>query len=316
MRLPSLARAATFLLASLSAASALGQDNSAAVEALFKQGKQLAASGMFAEACPKFLASYNLEHRVGTLLNLADCYERNGQIASAWARFVEARTLAARLDQPERVEFATQHAAALEPRRSMLTIVVPHLDAGLIVKRDGIVVDAAALGVPVPVDGGAHAIEATAPGKTARTESVSVKAEGDNQTYKLAPLPDAPLQEANAGDAARSGKMRPRAVLGLAVAGAGVIASGIGAYFGVTALSKNSDSAPYCNVGGVKDNCYGMGVTLRNDAVNDATISTVLLSAGVAAVIGGIVLWITTPSSDNAATVGFYGRELRVGASF
>src|SRR5262245_1002113 len=49
------------------------QDTSAVVESLFNEGKRLAAAGSYSEACPKFLASYNLEHRTGTLLNLADC---------------------------------------------------------------------------------------------------------------------------------------------------------------------------------------------------------------------------------------------------
>ena len=51
-------------------AFAQGTDNSAAVEALFTEGKRLEGEGRFAQACPKFLASYNLEHRVGTLVNL------------------------------------------------------------------------------------------------------------------------------------------------------------------------------------------------------------------------------------------------------
>jgi hypothetical protein len=316
MRTAALIISVLLLTASPGAAPARADDNAATVEALFRQGKQLAAAGRFAEACPKFLASYNLEHRVGTLLNLADCYEKNGQIASAWARFVEARALAARNNQLERVDFATQHATALEPRRSMLTIVVPHPDPGLAVKRDGTAVDAAVLGVPVPVDGGVHTIEATAPGKTARTDSVTVKAEGDNQTYTLAPLADAPQDATGRAGEESSGKMKPRAIVGLTIASAGVVAAGIGAYFGATALSKNSDSGPYCNVGGVKDNCWGPGVSLRNDAVSDATISTVLLSAGAAAMVGGVVLWMTTPSSKNAATLGFDGRTLRVGATF
>src|SRR5437763_1990631 len=94
------------------AAPARAQDNSAAVEALFNEGKRLSAEGKIALACPKFLASYNLEKRLGTLLNLADCYEKNAQLASAWARFVEARTLAARANQQERADYATQHAKA------------------------------------------------------------------------------------------------------------------------------------------------------------------------------------------------------------
>jgi hypothetical protein len=296
---------------------ARAQDNSAAVESLFDEGRKLAATGDYAAACPKFLASYNLEHRVGTLLNLADCYERNGRVASAWARFVEARALAARSNQQERVDFAAQHAADLEPRRSMLTILVPNPSRGLVVKRDGVVVDEAVFGVAVPVDGGSHTIEATAPDKEPLTDSLTLRPESDSQTYTLPALADIPKEIPAAGDAAtQPGGTNARAIVGLTLAGVGVVGAGIGAYFGVAALSKNSDSTPYCNVGGMKDNCWGPGVTYRNDAVSDATISTVLVSVGAAAIVGGVVLWITTHGSSATATIGIDGRMVRVAVSF
>jgi hypothetical protein len=313
MRLFSFAVPGTMLVVSLCARLAHAQDNSAAVEALFRQGKELVASGRFAEACPKFLASYNLEHRVGTLLNLADCYEKNGQIASAWARFVEARALAARDNEVERVDFATSHAAALEPRRSTLTIVVPRPDPGLVVTRDGIVVDAAVLGVAVPLDGGTHTIEATAPGKVARTDSISIKPESDRQTYEVPPLADLRAKATVPPVEERSG-VRPRIAVGLAIVGTGAVAVGIGAYFGATALSKNSESQKYCYAG--TNNCWGQGVSLRDDAVNDATISTVLVATGAAAFVGGLVLLVTTPSSKNATAAWFDGQTLHVGGTF
>src|SRR5436309_1887312 len=86
---------------STSCRPAFAQDNSALVESLFEEGKKLAAAGNYTDACPKFLASYNLEHRTGTALNLADCYEKSGQLASAWARFVEVATVAERAGQIE-----------------------------------------------------------------------------------------------------------------------------------------------------------------------------------------------------------------------
>ena len=81
MRQP-LLRAAPFALAALTCAAfgprpAHADDNSAAVESLFSEGRSLMAAGKVAEACRSALASYTLEHRVGTLLSLADCYEQN-----------------------------------------------------------------------------------------------------------------------------------------------------------------------------------------------------------------------------------------------
>jgi hypothetical protein len=309
--------AAISLLLSAAASTARAQDNSAAVEALFSEGKKLMAEGKVADACPKFLASYTLEHRVGTLLNLADCYEKNKQFASAWARFVEAKTLASRNNQTERANYAAQHAAAIESRRSTLSIVVDHPPPGLVVKRDGVVVDAAVYGVLVPIDGGAHTIESSASGKISKTETVTVGAEGDKKTYAVPALVDAPKVAPDLPPPdIRSRGMSTRAIAGLAIAGGGVLAAGVGAFFGATALSKKSDSSPYCNVGGVKDDCYGQGVSLRSDAVSDATLSSVLVGVGAAAVVGGVVLWLTAPSANMTATVGFDGRILRLRGTF
>jgi hypothetical protein len=301
--------------------TARADDNSAVVEQLFADGKKLMAAGKVAEACPKFLASYNLEHRVGTLLNLADCYEQNKQFATAWARFIEARTLATRSNQPERADYANKHAALLEPRRSMLAVVADASLPGLVVRLDGALVDPAVYGVPVPVDGGRHTIEATATGKTAANGSVIVAPEAEQKTYTLPQLVDAPVAALAstapvAGAPASSGHLTTRAIAGLTVAGVGVVMVGIGAYFGVAALGKKSDSGPYCGSDGQANDCFGAGVGLRNDAVSDATVSSVLVGVGAAAIVGGGIVWLTAPSSKAPTTLGFDGHMLRLGGSF
>src|SRR3954465_9465866 len=68
--------------------------NRAAAEALFNQGRDLMTAGKFVEACPKFEASQQLDPGLGTMLNLAECYEKTGRTASAWAEYREAIPLA------------------------------------------------------------------------------------------------------------------------------------------------------------------------------------------------------------------------------
>ena len=48
-------------------------------EALFRDGKELMKQGKVAEACTAFEGSERTEHSLVTLMNLADCREKNGQ---------------------------------------------------------------------------------------------------------------------------------------------------------------------------------------------------------------------------------------------
>lgn len=325
----------SFILASILVTAALvapiarAQDNSATVEALFNEGKRLKDQGNFSEACPKFLASYNLEKRLGTLLNLADCYERNGQLASAWARFVEAHTAALRANQDERAKFAADHASALEPKLSKLAVAVSKPVAGLVVKLDGAIVDPGAYRVSLAADAGTHKVEAQAPDKKPWSAEVIVGANGDKKTLEVPELEDLPKADAGQADAtmpraapdapveAKSGGMSARGITGLVIAGVGVVGLGVGAYFGVTALGKKSDSSPFCGQNGAGPNdCNAQGVALRSDAMSAGTISTVFIVAGGVATVAGLVVFLTAPSSKAKAAVGFDGRMLTLGGAF
>src|SRR5579859_4583015 len=66
----------------------------ARAEALFNEGVKLMESGQLGEACPKFAASQKLVRGIGVTLYLAECYERAGKTASAWAQFRLAESLA------------------------------------------------------------------------------------------------------------------------------------------------------------------------------------------------------------------------------
>jgi len=305
---------------------ALAQDNSVAVVALFNEGKQLMAQGKVAEACPKFLASYTLEARIGTLMNLANCYEQNGQNASAWAKYTEAISIATKQGEKDRADFAREHAAALEPKLSKVTIVANAPPPGLEVKKDGVAINSATYGLALPMDPGDHKIEATAPGKKAWATTINVGKIGDKKSVTIPALEDdskptpavvappvatpptaptetkvdpLPKTEAPPADSPHESKGISRKTVGIIVAGVGVASVGVGSIFGISALGKKSDSDAHC----VGNNCDAIGTQLREDGRSAGTLSTVFVGVGLAAVAGGVVLWATAPSSSSAVSV-------------
>src|SRR5262249_5193293 len=115
--------AAAVAAALLLPAPARAEGENAAAEALFQQAKTLKDQGKWAEACPKFAASYKLETGLGVLMHLPDCEEHTNRIASSWAHWSEAVELAAKTGD-KRLEFATSRRDALTKRLPMIRVDV------------------------------------------------------------------------------------------------------------------------------------------------------------------------------------------------
>jgi tetratricopeptide (TPR) repeat protein len=91
-------------------------------DALFQEGRRLLEAGEVATACPKFEESQRLDPGLGTLLNLANCYERTERLASALAAFRSAEEGARAAGDRTREREASDRARALESRVSRVTI--------------------------------------------------------------------------------------------------------------------------------------------------------------------------------------------------
>jgi Flp pilus assembly protein TadD len=71
-------------------ADQLSAEKKAAAETLFEDGKRLKKEGNFLEAARKFEQVQKLDPGIGTLLHLAESYERAGFFASAHSGFMAA----------------------------------------------------------------------------------------------------------------------------------------------------------------------------------------------------------------------------------
>src|SRR5882672_5018849 len=92
----------------------------AAAEALFREGRAAAQRGEWETACPKLRESQRLDPAAGTLLNLADCEQHRGKVATAWQLF--RQVVESLPESDERVPLAKHRAADLEKRLPHLTI--------------------------------------------------------------------------------------------------------------------------------------------------------------------------------------------------
>ncbi|MGK3992274.1 hypothetical protein [Sorangium sp. So ce1024] len=285
------------LTAALSGPRAARAEDKAGAVALFREAGALVDAGQPALACPKYEESLRLYDSVNTRYFLADCYERTGKMASAWAHFLEVAARVHATGDRAKEAKARERAAAVQPKVSRLTVVVEAASTqGLEVKRNGAPVGPGQWGVPMPVDAGTHVIEASAPGKRTWTTQVEVKPDGATSTLVVRALQDDPAS----GDA--GGASDGRRTLALVTAGAGLVTVGVGTALGLAAKSRFDESRPFCN----GDRCDQRGMDIRDSAVARANVATVVFGVGLAAIAGGGVLWLTanTQGSTRSASIG------------
>ncbi len=161
----------------------------AAAEALFREGRRDMERRDPAAACKKFAESQRLDPAPGTLLNLAECEEAQGRLASAWTQ------LRAALDQfparDPRRPLAQRRVQALEPRVPKLTVRLPSdAPAGARVRRDEVELGPASLAIALPVDPGKHLVVLEAPGRASGRLEVTLQ---EGQHLDVVALPGAPV---------------------------------------------------------------------------------------------------------------------------
>lgn len=309
--------------ASMPALAQPSPDTRAAAAALFEEGRKLAAEGKHADACPKLEESQKMDPGTGTLYYLSDCYEKIGRTMSAWVGFRDVAAQALSAGNSEREKVARGRVATLEPQLMRLKIVVRPDPGSLSVTRDGAVMSPGVFGTAIPLDPGAHVINATAPGKETWESKIVLKDPGQTVVIEVPPLLDkkpgaaavAVVDKASSGPQSTlatgsnavvvppdqpspRGWQRP---LGITLTGLGAVGLGVGTALGLMAKSTFDDTASHCDT---KTNiCDSDGITQRSSAVSQGNAATGVFIAGAVLAAGGVVLWITAPSHKAAASV-------------
>jgi hypothetical protein len=286
-------------------------ENVAAAKELFDEGLHLMDAGRFTEACAKFAASEANVARISTLLNLGNCYEKTGQLASAWGIYNEATTFAQRTSRPDFEAFAHARIVAIEPKLLRLAVVVDAAAKveGLVVTRDGAAVAEGEWGAAIPVDPGQHHIHATAPKKLPWDSTVTIDQTAPRMTVTVPRLADVPIAPPAppvvppAPPAPVVVVMPPppppsywstQRTLGVTLGGVGVAAMVTGGVVGLVAKGRYSDARAQCT--DAPSVCPASAVDQSNSAYSLATGATVTFVMGAVATAAGAIIFFTAPT--------------------
>jgi hypothetical protein len=291
----------------------------AQAEEYFQLGKAAMARGEYAKACPLFEASKKLEDTLGTLLNLADCHQQAGKVATAWGEFIEAEQRARAAKKDERAVFAHDRAEVLRKKlpRMKLRISPAARVEGLEIRVDGKAVPPEAWDVGVPVDPGKRNVAVSAPGKLPQSVFTTVDpVEGEalvvpvdipvlKDAPKSAPPPSSGPTDAAEIEAVASARARRTA--GYVVSGIGIAGLAVGGVFGGLGLSAMSDERNACKAktcfnDGLPGDTYQKAADARTAAVTDINVAAIGGGVGLCALGVGIYLLATSSPKLPAKT--------------
>lgn len=283
---------------------AADQADRAAAESLLNVGKGLMELGQLEDACEKLEGSLAAYFIGDAALLLAECQERRGLIASAWASYRSAAAGLRKRDDP-RAEATRIKAEELHATVPRLTIVaaatVPHLE----VVRGETVFDDGVLGVGLAVDPGTHHIAARAPGYLPWSGEVTLRpSERKTITIPALALVPAPPEE-TAVSVTRIGPSEHGSwwTAGFATGAAGLLTVGAGAILGGFAAADVDAAEEDETLCGSDLVCTPEGLDTIERADRLAISSTVLLSVGGATMLAGFVMVLVDEPQPAEASV-------------
>jgi hypothetical protein len=308
----SVAASLSMFLAGRASADPTAAERSTA-EALFQQGTDLMAEKRYAPACEKFEGSQQLDPALGTMLRLADCYDRAARSASAWALFREAASFARTRGEADRERMATERAADLEKRLSRLEIRVDRKTAppNLEIQLNGMTVPRATWDTPMPVDPGQVRVSASAPDKTGWSTTLQIGPGQDVRTVEIPTLVTKPrgdtheIGAAATTAAATDGQGGARTTLrsvGYVAGSLGIAGLAVGGLLTFKAHDANQQSLSQCRFDD-PNACTAQGKEQRDRAKALGDGATIVFVASTAVLAGGIVLLLSSRGTEPHAPV-------------
>lgn len=269
-------------------------------------------AGRYETGCKAIAESHRIEPKPGALFTLAICESRWGHVATAFAHFGDYLALHEQLTpeqkvrQGERPKVAKQEREKLAPLVPELALSLPPgAPAGTVVKRDGRVVDGAALGVSVPVDPGEHVVSTQAPGGPVQEARIQL-AHGEKKRMEL--------QVSGAAAPSADGTSSRRTAV-FAAGGIGVAGLVLGGVTGALTLGKKSVVREHCGSRiGLSDEtaCDKTGMEAADSASTTGLVSTIGFGVGLAGLGAAAVLYLTEPKQSDT-TAHATSRGIRAG---
>lgn len=302
---------AVLLLCATAAAADTG------AEAAFSRGREMLKVGKYAEACEAFEESQRLRPRADTQFNIALCSEQLGKLATALALH---RQLAQTFDTASRRAKSAELAAQLEPRVPRLKILVG--EARKRTRRPPPELEVRVNGGRItnyndlPIDLGMNSVTAIAPGFLDWSGQVSAEEEAAPVTITI-DLERDPDAKAGVGpadpDPPEPDPVKPpidrptssnRKAYGAITLAMGGVALGGGLMFGYLASTAWNDAKAICGDDSqCTDDQFAKADPLREKASTRGTLATVMSVAGGVAVVVGVALYVTAPSSNKSVAI-------------
>ena len=262
---------------------------------LFAEGKALLSSNLL-QACAKFDESLHYNPAaIGTLLNVALCDEKLGRVASAVAKFSDARDRAKEQGLAEHVRAAEEHILALEPSVPHVAITLTEKlpETTILIDDTLIALDAIA---NVAVDPGERIIVVSAPARLPYRVKI-IFAPGEHKDITVPVLAESITVNSS----------RRRIGQIATIAGGAAIAAGI--WLGVSAshlyYQQFHDVDTFgnhpCTHTADGPRCTADGQTQTGTAGTRGNYGTGFGVAGAIVAGVGIYLWLRSPASSSPA---------------